>query len=215
MTSRTPEAPNFAQATEDGRLFAPSAARNLDPIAQELAHIAPAKGKALEIASGTGQHIVAHAANHSGINWHPSEVDPDRRNSIDAYVALSDCANLVPPRALNATEPGWGTAERYDLIVLSNLLHLISEKDAKTLIQEVAQALAPKGRFFLYGPFMRDGKLVSEGDAAFHEMLTQQDALIGYKDDKTIETWAKDADLALLRKTEMPANNLAFTFERA
>ena len=215
MTTRTPEAPNFAQATEDGRLYAPSAARNLEPIAQELAHIAPEQGQALEIASGTGQHIVAHAANHSGINWHPSEVDPDRRNSIDAYVALSDCANLVPARALNATEPGWGAAERYDLILLSNLLHLISAEDAKTLMQEVAQALAPKGRFFLYGPFMRDGKLVSEGDAAFHEMLTQQDALIGYKDDKTIETWAKDADLALLRKTEMPANNLAFTFERA
>ena len=59
-----------------------------------------------------------------------------------------------------------------DLIVLVNLLHLISEGEARTLIREAATALAPGGRFLVYGPFMRAGELISEGDRAFHASLT-------------------------------------------
>lgn len=214
MKRTTPEAPNFAQDTGDGRLFAPSAARNFEPIAQELMEIVPTTGQALELASGTGQHIAQHAANHPNISWHPSEIDTDRRASIDAYVAQAGLGNLHAARALNATEPGWRADLGFDLILLSNLLHLISDQEAKTLIAETALALAPKGRFFLYGPFKRNGELTSEGDESFHNSLQAQDPAIGYKDDQTILSWAKDTGLTLYRKTDMPANNLAFTFEK-
>ena len=214
MKRKTPEGANFAEANEGAKLFAPSAARNLAPIASELAQIAPPRGKALEIASGTGQHIVAHAKAHPNILWQPSEIDEDRIASIDAYVTQAALGNLAPAIELDATASGWGATKRYDLMLLSNLLHLISAPEAQNILTEAAQALSPKGRFMIYGPFMRSGVLTSEGDANFHASLRTQDPEIGYKDDGWLEATAQDAGLTLYRKTEMPANNLAFTFAK-
>ena len=165
MKRKTPEGASFVEANEGAKLFAPSAARNLAPIASELAQIAPHRGKALEIASGTGQHIIAHAKAHPCILWQPSEINEDRIASINAYVAQAVLSNLAPAIELDATASGWGATVRYDLMLLSNLLHLISAHEAQTILTEAAQALSPKGRFMIYGPFMRGGVLTSEGDA--------------------------------------------------
>ena len=214
MKRKNPEGASFAEATVGAQLFAPSAARNLAPIASELAQISQPHGKALEIASGTGQHIIAHAKAHPGILWQPSEIDKDRIASIDAYVTQAALSNLAPAIELDATASGWGATARYDQMLLSNLLHLISAQEAQTILTEAAQALSPNGRFMIYGPFMRGGVLTSEGDANFHASLRTQDPEIGYKDDGWLEATAQDAGLTLYRKTEMPANNLAFTFAK-
>ncbi|MGR3815326.1 MAG: DUF938 domain-containing protein [Cognatishimia activa] len=214
MKRKTPQGASFVEADDGAKLFAPSAARNIAPIASELAQIAPHRGKALEIASGTGQHIIAHAKAHPDILWQPTEIDKDRIASIDAYVTQAALSNLAPAIELDATASGWGTTVRYDLMLLSNLLHLISAQEAQTILSEAAQALSPKGRFMIYGPFIRSGKLTSEGDANFHASLRTQDPEIGYKDDTWLEATAQDAGLTLYRKTEMPANNLAFTFQK-
>lgn len=214
MKRKTPEGASFVEANEGAKLFAPSAARNLAPIASELAKIAPHRGKALEIASGTGQHVIAHAKAHPDILWQPSEIDEDRIASINTYVVQSGLHNLHPAIELDATAPGWGSKRSYDAMLLSNLLHLISTQEAQTLLTEAAQALSPNGRFMIYGPFMRSGRLTSEGDTNFHNSLRTQDPEIGYKDDGWLEATAQDAGLTLYRKTEMPANNLAFTFAK-
>lgn len=214
MKRKTPEGASFVQDTDGARLFAPSAARNLAPIAEELAHIAPTQGQALEIASGTGQHIIAHARARPGLNWHPSEIDESRIASVNAYVNAARLTNVAATISLDATAPGWSGKAAYDLILLSNLLHLISAAEVDTLMSEAAKALAPGGRFLIYGPFMRNGALISEGDQSFHASLQSQDPDIGYKDDLWIESTAENAALTLHRKTEMPANNLAFTFEK-
>lgn len=214
MKRKTPEGASFAEASEGAQLFAPSAARNLAPIAGEIAVIAPPKGTALEIASGTGQHIIAHATTHPDIHWQPSEIDEDRIASINAYVQGSNLSNIAPTMELDATAKGWGKNARYDLILLSNLLHLISAQEAETILNEAAIALTQGGRFMVYGPFMRGGVLTSEGDLNFHSSLQAQDPEIGYKDGLWIEKTAQATGLTLHRKTEMPANNLAFTFQK-
>ena len=214
MKRKTPQGASFVEADDGAKLFAPSAARNIAPIASELAQIAPHRGKALEIASGTGQHIIAHAKAHPDILWQPTEIDKDRIASIDAYVTQAALSNLAPAIELDATASGWGATARYDLMLLSNLLHLISAQEAQTILSEAAQALSPNGRFMIYGPFIRGGVLTSEGDANFHASLRTQDPEIGYKDDGWLEATAQDAGLTLYRKTEMPANNLAFTFAK-
>ena len=58
MPLRTPPATaSFATATGTGaRLHAPSAERNAGPIGDLLTRLAPERGRALELASGTGQH---------------------------------------------------------------------------------------------------------------------------------------------------------------
>lgn len=216
MTARSlPPTASIAHETEGAKLHAPSAERNAPAIAQALATIAPPTGQALELASGTGQHVVAFARALPGLVWQPTEIDAARRASIDAHAAGAALPNLRPVLALDATAPGWGaTHAGQSLIVLINLLHLISRPEARTLIGEVAEALAPGGRFALYGPFLRDGHATSEGDARFHASLIAQDPEIGYKDLAEVQGWLTKAGLALIETREMPANNLILITQR-
>ncbi|MET4103017.1 SAM-dependent methyltransferase [Roseovarius sp. MBR-78] len=211
MTARRPLPPmaSVAHPGEGAKLHAPSAERNAGPISDALCRIAPGVGRALELASGTGQHVVAFARAMPGLAWQPTEIDPARRASIDAHAAEAGLANLHPALPLDATEPGWGAAHAgQDLILLVNLLHLISTPEAQTLIREAGRALAPGGCLALYGPFLREGRATSEGDARFHASLAAQDPEIGYKDVAEVATWLSDAGLAPQPPRAMPANNL-------
>lgn len=200
----------------DGKLFAPSAARNFEPLCDLLDQVAPDSGRALELASGTGQHIVGYAARFPDLSWHPSEADPNRIASINSYIEEAPEHNLTPALQLDACSAGWSRSlAPVDLIVLSNLLHLISATEAQVLIREAAQALKPGGRFIIYGPFMRAGELTSPGDKSFHASLKGHDPEIGYKDDFDVLDWCEDAGLIPHQVVEMPANNLALVLERA
>ncbi len=211
-----PDSASVATPDAEGRLFAPSAARNAEAIVALTRDIAgDLSGVALEIASGTGQHITALAAALPGLHWQPSDIDSDRRQSIDAYARSSNLPNLSPAIALDATCPGWGAEHGgKTLICLANLLHLISGKEARILISEAAQALAPGGRLMIYGPFMRDDELTSEGDAAFHASLVSQDPEIGYKSDFDVVEWGLSSWLDYQDMVEMPANNLAIIWRK-
>ena len=210
-----PDSAATAAPSEDGRMFAPSAARNVMDIAALVADFAPAAGKALELASGTGEHIVIFAHRMPGLTWQPTDIDAARRASVDAHAAVAGLGNLRPALALDVTASGWGqTNQGQDLIVLVNLLHLISVDEAKTVIAEAAQALAPGGVFIFYGPFLRDGKTTSEGDATFNASLIAQDPAIGYKDDWDVIEWVQANWLDLVLVVEMPANNMAFVTRR-
>jgi hypothetical protein len=58
------------------RLVTPSAERNKGPIGELLQRVFPEHAFVLEIASGTGQHVMHFARMMSGITWQPSEHDP-------------------------------------------------------------------------------------------------------------------------------------------
>ena len=68
----------------DPRRFAPSAARNRDPILALLHGILPSRGLVLEVASGSGEHAIHFAAAMPALTFQPSDPDPDARASIDA-----------------------------------------------------------------------------------------------------------------------------------
>ena len=215
MTVRTPPGTaSVAEPAADGKLFAPASERTAAAITDLLREVAPETGEALELASGTGQHIVAFAAALPGLNWQPTEPDPVRRASIDAYRAEAGLENLHSAQDLDATVPGWGATRQADLIVLVNLLHLISDSEAETLIREAAKALRPNGVLVVYGPFMRAGELTSEGDRAFHASLIAHDPETGYKDDFDTLDLMQSASLSAALVMEMPANNLALVAKR-
>lgn len=195
---------------DGGKLFAPSAQRNVAAIADLLAEFAPPSGRALELASGTGQHVVALAARLPGLTWQPTEPDPVRRASIDAHAVEADLPNVAPARPLDALRSGWSSDwSGQDLIFLSNLLHLVSDDEAWTLLAEAALALAPGGRLIVYGPFKRGGDLTSEGDVSFDASLRAADPAIGYKDDFDTLDQMMRGGLDIVAAVEMPANNLA------
>lgn len=215
MSRTLPPTASVAERMEDGRLYAASAANNTGPISAVLRDIAPREGRALELASGTGQHVIAFARTCPGLIWVPTDVDDTRLASIGTYVTEAQLGNLSLPMRLDATTAGWSqTTGPVDLIVLSNLLHLISEAEAQTLVREAAQALAAGGKFVIYGPFMRAGELTSDGDARFHAELTASDPEIGYKDDFDVIDWAGQAGLDIAHLLEMPANNLCLVLSK-
>ncbi|WP_170763703.1 DUF938 domain-containing protein [Ruegeria lacuscaerulensis] len=215
MSKRTlPSNASVATEGQSGRLVAPAATRNSDALCDLLVQFAPSTGRALEIASGTGQHVCAFARHLPDLNWQPTEIDPERRNSINAYAA--ELPTVAAAADLNATARGWHKdfADQ-NLIVLINLVHLISWAETRTLISEVAQALGSNGRFVLYGPFKRSGQLISDGDRRFHDALVQQDAEIGYKNDDDVTGLLTTHNLSIVEIVEMPANNLAFVAEKS
>lgn len=190
----------------DGRRSPPSALRNADAILEVLRAHAPTTGRMLEIAAGSGLHSARFAAALPGLDWQPTDVDVAHFTSITAWCA--DLPSIRQPALLDATQPGWSVLwPQRDAILLVNLLHLIPAPAAETLLAEVALALAPQGTAFLYGPFLRDGVATSQGDAAFHASLTDQDPRIGYKDIAWVQTLLHQAGLAT-RILPMPANNL-------
>ena len=131
------------------------------------------RGSALEIASGTGQHIVELAAAVPGLIWQPSDIDETRLNSIVLRRSLAkQLPNLLPPIRLDVTDKGWSSfCPNQDFILLVNLLHLVSEAEVKAIICGISQSLAEDGRSVIYGPFMRDGALSSSGDKVLSSEL--------------------------------------------
>ena len=214
--TKLPATASVAVSQGDGRLFAPSAERNSAPIVNLIRRIAPESGNALEIASGTGQHIVQLALSLPDIIWSPSDVEGERLKSISAWVESENLLNIKPPMYLDATETGWAKSlPKSNFILLVNLLHLISWDETETLISELSIALKTKGIALVYGPFMRNGQLISEGDKNFHTSLIQTDPDIGYKNDLEMLTLFSNSGLVHLETVEMPANNAAFVLQKA
>lgn len=212
---KLPDTASIANSQDNGRLFAPSAARNSASIVELVERVAPKSGKALEIASGTGQHIVEIAVSLPNLSWSPSEVDRDRLKSISIWIEDNNLPNIRAPFYLDATEIGWAeSTDQSDFILLINLLHLISWREAETLIDEISKALNPMGVALIYGPFMREGQLTSEGDQNFHKSLIQTDPDLGYKNNLDMMTLFAQSGLSHLETVEMPANNLAFVLQK-
>ena len=72
----------------------------------------------------------------------------------------------------------------------------------------------PMGVALIYGPFMREGQLTSEGDQNFHKSLIQTDPDLGYKNNLDMMTLFAQSGLSHLETVEMPANNLAFVLQK-
>lgn len=213
--TKLPNTASVANYQSDGRLIAPSAARNATAIVDLVKRISPKSGQALEIASGTGQHIVQLAKSLPYLTWSPSDVDVDRLNSISVWMKDNDLPNIKPPQHLDATEIGWAaTIGQHDFILLVNLLHLISWNETETLVEEMSNCLTSTGVALIYGPFMRNGELISDGDVGFHKSLIETDPDLGYKNDVDLLKMFFQSGLIHLESVEMPANNLAFVLQK-
>ena len=61
MHQEGPDSVEVRSRAGDARQFSPSAARNCGPIREVLTRVLPKKGIALEIGSGTGEHVICFA----------------------------------------------------------------------------------------------------------------------------------------------------------
>lgn len=202
-----PETSQNVDALPDGRQISPSAARNKAPMLEVLQSTLGPSGKFLEIASGTGEHIAHFASALPDWTFQPTEADTARLPSINAWLEFEGATNVAPPIVLDATS-NWHAEHRSDAIHMANIFHLITDAQATAILTQCAQALNPGGVLMIYGPFMRDGQLTSDGDARFHANIQAADPLRGYKDDAQMMDWLTDHGLSVARPLDMPANNL-------
>jgi len=215
LRQKLPSTASVVHKTSGGQLHSPAAERNSAHIIELVRSYAPESGNALEVASGTGQHIVELAAAIPTLMWQPSDIDETRLNSIVSRSLAKQLPNLLPPIRLDVTDKGWSAlCPNQDFILLVNLLHLVSEAEVKAIISGISQSLAENRLCVIYGPFMRNGVLSSSGDTAFHQSLKEADSDIGYKDDAWMFDLFSRQSLKIIKTLEMPANNLAFAMEK-
>ena len=215
LRKNIPSTASVVQEKSGGCLHSPAAERNSAHIIELVCNYAPVSGNALEIASGTGQHIVELATAIPDLIWQPSDIDETRLNSIVSRSLAKQLPNLLPPIRLDVTDRGWPAfCPNQDFILLVNLLHLVSEAEVKAIISGISQSLAEDGRCVIYGPFMRNSVLSSSGDQAFNQSLIEADPDIGYKDDAWLINLFRLHKLEPIQILEMPANNLAFVAEK-
>ena len=196
----------------DPRRFAPATERNRDPIAEVLGGVLPARGRVLEVASGTGEHVVHFAARFPEIVWQPSDPDPGALASIAAWKAEAGLANVLEPIRLDAAGP-WPAVEA-DAILCINMVHISPWAATEGLMRGAAAVLKPGAPLILYGPYRRAGVPTAPSNEAFDASLKARDPQWGLRQVEDVEAEALRNHLHLERVVEMPANNLTLVFRR-
>lgn len=192
----------------------PAPERNKEPILQVLHGVLPSRGTMLEIASGSGQHIVHFARGLPTLQWQPSDPEAVHRNSISAHVAMAGLANVAAPLALDVRERPWPVGQ-VDAILCINMIHIAPWPAALALLEESARLLPPKGVLYLYGPYRRGGRHTAASNEAFDADLRSRNPDWGVRDLEQVESSAGNAGLALAEVVPMPANNFSVVLRRA
>jgi hypothetical protein len=87
----------------DDRQYAPATLRNRDFILNVLRDVLPMKGVILEIASGSGEHVVHFGRNLPSLVFQPSDLDPDARLSIAAWMKATGVTTVRAPIAVDVS----------------------------------------------------------------------------------------------------------------
>ena len=99
-------------------------------------------GVILEIASGSGEHIVHFARNFPALVFQPSDPEPDARLSVAAWVKATGVTNVRAPIALDASHSVWPIASA-DGIICINMVHISPWEATLGLIKGAAAILPP------------------------------------------------------------------------
>ena len=193
----------------------PAADRNKQPILDVLRQVLPSHGAALEIASGTGQHVAWFAAALPGWTWQPTDFDESSFASIEGYVAQAALTNVRPPLRLDVTAPRWPVGEQmFDAIYCANMLHISPWSTCAGLMAGAARHLAPHGVLLTYGPYLEDDVPTAPGNLQFDISLHARNPAWGIRRLEDVTREAARCDLALRERHAMPANNLLLVLAR-
>jgi SAM-dependent methyltransferase len=167
----------------------------------------------LEIASGSGEHVVHFAAALPGVKFQPTDPHEPSRASIDAWAAEHGLANVRPALALDVTAPTWPVAEA-DAVVCINMIHIAPWAATLGLLRGAALVLRPGGVLFLYGPYRRGGAHTAASNAAFDEDLRARNPAWGIRDLEAVAAAAQAEGFGAPAVVAMPANNFSVIFRR-
>jgi len=201
------------EKSANGKWSTPTAERNKGPILDVLARVLPRSGLVLEIASGTGQHVLHFAKALSHLTWQPSDPDAELRASIDLRVREEQRANVNSPIDLDVTKLPW-PLQTADAVVAINLIHVAPWSATLALFEGAKTLLSTEHVLFLYGPYRRFGRHTSESNVQFDLDLRAHNPEWGLRDLEAVSDIAAGAGFALAETVEMPANNFSLVFKR-
>jgi len=199
--------------TADGKWSIPAADRNKGPILDVLARVLPRRGLVLEIASGTGQHVVHFAKALPGLTWQPSDPDAELRRSIALRVEEAQLPNVNSALDLDVTRLPW-PLQTADAVLAINLIHVAPWSATQALLEGAQALLSSDQALLLYGPYRRYGGHTSEGNARFDVDLRAVNPEWGLRDLEAVADVAAASGFVLAETIDMPANNFTLVFRR-
>ena len=197
----------------DGRRSAPHVARNTAPIIEILRDVLPERGMVLEVASGSGEQVLAFARAFPKLLWQPSDPDPAALRSIEGWRAVAPEFNLLPPVSLDASAPGWPIASA-EAVVCINMVHISPWSATQGLMRAAGRLLETGAPLYLYGPYRQAGVETAPSNEAFDQSLKSRNPECGLRDVADVEQVADAHGLKLERIVAMPANNLSLIFRK-
>ena len=197
----------------DQRQYAPATVRNRDFILDVLRDVLPTTGVILEIASGSGEHVVHFASNFPSLVFQPSDPEPEALLSVAAWVQAAQVTNVRAPIVLDASQSPWPIVSA-DGIICINMIHISPWDAAVGLIRGAAATLSQGLPLYLYGPYKRDGFATASSNQAFDQNLRDRNPSWGLRDLEAVAAIAQSVGFSVPTVTEMPANNLSVVFRR-
>lgn len=192
---------------------APAVARNRDAITQVLLRHSPPDGLILEVASGTGEHIVHFAAAMPTAQWQPSDTDPEARASMQAWRQELALENLLAPLDLDTRSEPWPVTAAAAVVCI-NMIHISPWASCLALMRGAGRILPAGGLLFTYGPYKIDGQHTAPSNAAFDANLRARDPSWGVRDLDDVTAAAETNGLSRVEVVSMPANNLSLVFRK-
>ena len=198
------------------------AERNKEPILEILQKYIPKefKGKALEIASGAGPHVVHFAQYYSNITWQPTEYDQKSFRSISAYIEHTDVKNVHPPLHVDITTPPEElkidtiSQGNVDIMTNFNMIHISPWATAVGLFKAAKYFLRPAGYLFMYGPYSVHGTITPDSNVQFDATLRGRDSQWGLRDIDDVQKLAGENGFKFVEMVDMPANNKTVIFQK-
>ncbi|KAK7601948.1 hypothetical protein V9T40_009389 [Parthenolecanium corni] len=191
-----------------------AADRNKQPILKELLNYIKDGSFVLEIASGTGQHVVYFASNMPKVIFQPTECEENLLKSIKSYIEHNNLTNVQEPLFLDVvSDPrvwleGKLKPNSVDYIINSNMFHIAPFQCTEGLFRGCETYLKKDGLLFTYGPYAYDGVISPQSNVNFNESLKRSNPLWGLRDVyRQLVPIASKHHLQLLTVHKLPANN--------
>jgi hypothetical protein len=168
----------------------------------------------LEIASGSGEHIVHFARALPQLRFRPSDPEAAARASVDAWVRHEELTNVAPAASLDVAGHGPWPLTHAEAVLCINMIHIAPWAAAEGLLRGAAHTLAPRGVLYLYGPYKQGSRHTAPSNEEFDQSLRARNAAWGVRDLDEVTALAAAHGFSRPTVIPMPANNLSVIFRK-
>ncbi|KAL3053633.1 hypothetical protein OYC64_006039 [Pagothenia borchgrevinki] len=192
-------------------LLSPLAERNWEDLCLVLEEVLDDQSHrqlfALELGSGTGQHVIRFAPKMPFVTWQPSDINEESRDSIKAYIAATHAKNVLQPVHLDASEPceKWAglSNKSCDVVVAINLLQYSSFKTAQGVFNGAGKILRQNGLLITYGVYAINGIITPSCNEHLDAEIRQKNPEWGLPDIDVLRQLAYGNEMRMERIIEM------------